>query len=174
MNEINLEIIEAAESALRKHIQQNEKRIDCLRKLETLTGKYVTKRLNPLIAEMFPEFEYHDVCKQPYGHMIEIRLTNPGWDYWRDDFHFQIADSDGDRRIKPELIQRQIENYQQTNENLKNSLERFRDSCAQLNNLLAYARTLSGPIIAGMHELDGNYNPLKYQAESILNTLNHI
>lgn len=145
MDTITPEMIETVESSLREQIRHEQERIACLHKLEPLAGKYVTKRLEPDIKAMFPDYTSCYLSKDSYNGELTVILGKPGWRYWEDDFHCKIGDSDT-RRVDIDRIKTQIKKATEEIERLKTLHDTVRENFMQFANLLTYAKTLASPI----------------------------
>ena len=104
---ITPEMVEQVESKLRKEIKHEQERIRILTLLEPLAGKYCTKRIEPELQALFPDYKSVYLHKE-YNNRLEVVLSNPGMDYWHDAYHLTIADADV-KRVDADRIKQQIE-----------------------------------------------------------------
>jgi len=141
IREITPEMIEQVESSLRRAIRHEQERIRLLHLLESLTGKYCTKRIEPDLQAMFPD--YKSVYLHKEYDRLEVVLRNPGMDYWYDAYHLTIADQDA-RRVDADKIKQQIENAEKEIKRLEGLHAGFRDQAMQFTNLIGFMNTLAG------------------------------
>lgn len=141
IREITPEMIEQVESSIRKAIRHEQERIRLLHKLETLTGKYCTKRIEPDLQAMFPDYKAVYLHKE-YKNRLEVVLSNPDMDYWCDAYHLTIADQDT-RRVDADKIKEQIESTEQEIKRLEGLHAGFRDQAMQFTNLLGFMQSLA-------------------------------
>ena len=141
IREITPEMIEQVESSIRKAIRHEQERIRLLRLLESLRGKYCTKRIEPDLQTMFPEYKVVYLHKE-YKNRLEVVLSNPGMDYWYDAYHLTIANQDA-RRVDADKIKEQIEAAEKEVKRLEEMHSTFRDQAMQFTNLLGYMKSLA-------------------------------
>lgn len=141
VREITPEMIEQVESSLRRAIRHEQERIRLLHKLESLKGKYCTKRIEPDLQAMFPEYKVVYLHKE-YNNRLEVVLSNPGMDYWYDAYHLTIANQDT-RRVDADKIKEQIESTEKEIKRLEGLYAGFRDQAMQFTNLLGFMQSLA-------------------------------
>ena len=141
IREITPEMIEQVESSLRRAIRHEQERIRLLHRLESLAGKYCTKRIEPDLQAMFPEYKVVYLHKE-YNNRLEVVLSNPGMDYWCDAYHLTIADQDK-RRVDADKIKEQIESTEKEIKRLEGLYASFRDQAMQFTNLLGFMQSLA-------------------------------
>lgn len=124
-----------------KAIRHEQERIRLLRLLESLTGKYCTKRIEPDLQSMFPEYKVVYLHKE-YSNRLEVVISNPGMDYWYDAYHLTIANQDT-RRVDADKIKEQIESTEKEIKRLEGLYSGFRDQAMQFTNLLGYMKSLA-------------------------------
>ena len=160
------ETIEAIETGLRRRIESRKERINCLQRLAPLAGKYITKRLEPEIKEIFSEFPTAYISKDQYSGKFSVVLSRPGWNIWYD-AHWLIVCNNETRRIDPAMIAPQIEETQKEIEKLSGMLENIRDQIVQFSNLMAYAQTLAAPICSACNAAINGHSGM-YAIENLL------
>ena len=141
IKEITPEMIEQVESKLRKEIEHEQERIRILKLLEPLAGKYCTKRIEPDLQALFPDYKSVYLHKE-YNNWLEVVLSNPGMDYWHDAYHLTIADADI-KRVDADRIKQQIETAEKEIKRLEELHNSFRENAAQFSNLLGYMKSLA-------------------------------
>ena len=141
IREITPEMIEQVESSLRRAIRHEQERIRLLHLLESLKGKYCTKRIEPDLQAMFPEYKTVYLHKE-YSDWLEVVLSNPGMDYWYDAYHLTIAHTDI-RRIDADKIKQQITKAEEEVKRLEEMHASFRGQAMQFTNLLGFMQDLA-------------------------------
>lgn len=167
---ITPELIETVESKIRQAIRHEQEKICCLRKLETMAGKYVTKRIEPDIQGIFTGYKSVYLHKDQYNGKIEIVLNNPGWDYWYDAYHLTIADKE--RRVSADMITKQIEDAEKAIASLETLHANFREQAMQLANVLPYMKTLTSKISGALTVADRN--DTDYSIRRLKDICNHM
>lgn len=151
---VDQEKMQAAEAATMKRIERNKLEIILLRRLVSLNGRYVTKRIDPQLQALFPEFEKVYLGKSSsYTHTLSARIYARQNDW----INLDIA-TDENRRVSLEMINKQIEMRESEIQADYAALEVFRENAAQWNNLMAYAATIYSPICHVLYNDPRNTN----------------
>lgn len=153
---ITPELIETVEGKIRKEIKHQQQKISCLHQLEPLAGKYVTKRIEPELKALFPDYKSVYLHKDPYCKKIELVLSNPGLDFWYEAFHFSITDDS--RRVDADLIKKQIEDAEKEVKRLEEIHNNFRDQAIKLGNLLSFLKSVGTSVYDALTIADRNDN----------------
>ena len=139
---ITEEMMEKSEISILRTIQRNREKIRLLRRLAVLNGRYVTKRLDPKLKELFPEYLHAYIGKSSsYSHRLSVHISANAAEGWYETLHLDIA-LDTERRVSMTLINEQIEAAQKEIEADTAALQSFRECAAQWNNLIAYAAAI--------------------------------
>lgn len=139
---IDPETMDQAESAALRRISRYREKINLLRRLTALNGRYITKRLDDELQARFPEYSRVFVGKTgTYSNTISVYFCGNGHDL----IAIEIASLDN-RRASLTMINGQIEALENEIAEYQTAMQNFRENAAQWNNLMNYAATIYGPL----------------------------